>query len=31
MVCDREWLKRVQFDPYIKSLIDSGFKQVCPV
>jgi len=27
MVCDDDWIRRVQFDPYIKSLPDGGFRQ----
>jgi len=27
MICDGDWLRQVQFDPYIESLSDGGFKQ----
>jgi len=31
MVCDGDRFKRVQFDPYIESLLDGSFMQVCSV
>jgi len=31
MICDGDRLRWVQLDPYIESLSDGGFRQVCPI
>jgi len=31
MVCDGDWLKQVQFNPYIESLLDKGLGKCVPL